>query len=86
MPRPLHELLLPLPLPACSALCHADINGNPNLMLAAHDAGEAAVIQYGSKIPPYAETRSYAPRVLQHHDRYCAIGKGSISNKNHQQD
>jgi soluble lytic murein transglycosylase-like protein len=40
------------------------------LALAAYNAGEAAVIQAGHKVPPYAETRSYVPRVLAHYARY----------------
>jgi len=35
------------------------------LVLAAYIAGEGAVIQHGYKIPPYAETRLYVPKVLQ---------------------
>src|SRR5262249_6498573 len=40
-------------------------NNDLSLVLAAYNAGEDAVAQYGNKIPPYAETRNYVPRVLQ---------------------
>ena len=39
------------------------------LVLAAYNAGEAAVINYGNQIPPYPETRKYVPRVLQDYER-----------------
>ncbi|MGH8134703.1 MAG: lytic transglycosylase domain-containing protein [Steroidobacteraceae bacterium] len=35
------------------------------LVLAAYNAGEAAVEQHGRRIPPFAETRRYVPRVLR---------------------
>jgi soluble lytic murein transglycosylase-like protein len=38
--------------------------GRVDLAVAAYNAGENAVIRYGHKIPPYAETRHYVPRVL----------------------
>jgi soluble lytic murein transglycosylase-like protein len=38
--------------------------GRIDLVVAAYNAGENAVIRYGHKIPPYAETRHYVPRVL----------------------
>ena len=42
-------------------------DNNLSLALAAYNAGESAVVQYGGKIPPFPETRSYVPRVLQHY-------------------
>jgi len=44
------------------------------LALAAYNAGEGAVQQAGNKMPPYAETRSYVPRVLAHYARYRTQG------------
>lgn len=38
--------------------------GRMDLAIAAYNAGENAVIRSGHKIPPYAETRHYVPKVL----------------------
>jgi soluble lytic murein transglycosylase-like protein len=34
------------------------------LVLAAYNAGENAVLKAGLRIPPYAETQAYEPQVL----------------------
>lgn len=47
-------------------------DNNLRLVLAAYNAGEGAVLRFGKAIPPFAETRAYVPRVLQHYDRYRA--------------
>ena len=46
-------------------------NNDLGLALAAYNAGEGAVIQHGNRIPPYAETRNYVPKVLQHYQIYA---------------
>ncbi len=42
-------------------------NGNLRLALAAYNAGKDAVIKYGFKVPPYAETVNYVEKVLTHY-------------------
>jgi soluble lytic murein transglycosylase-like protein len=48
----------------------AMFNNDLKLALAAYNAGEGAVMRFGRRIPPFAETRNYVPRVLQHYERY----------------
>ena len=40
------------------------------LALAAYNAGEQSVRQYGNRVPPYPETREYVELVRQFHDLY----------------
>ena len=39
-------------------------DGRLDLVLAAYNAGENAVVRYGHRIPPYRETQAYVPAVL----------------------
>lgn len=49
----------------------AQFDGNLELVLAAYNAGEQAVLKYGRKIPPYRETRAYVPKVLTLYSKYA---------------
>jgi hypothetical protein len=44
-------------------------NGDLDLTVAAYNAGEGAVMQYGG-IPPYAQTRDYVVKVTHYYRRY----------------
>lgn len=45
-------------------------DGNIQLALAGYNAGEGAVMKYGNRIPPYAETQEYVRRISR---RYSLI-------------
>ncbi len=47
-------------------------DGNLRLVLAAYNAGEAAVMKHGRRIPPYRETVAYVPKVLSHYRKFRA--------------
>lgn len=49
-----------------------EFDSDINLALAAYNAGEGAVAKYGNRIPPFAETTAYVPRVLAYYRKYQA--------------
>ena len=50
----------------------AMFNGDMRLALAGYNAGENAVIRAGNRIPPYAETQNYVPKVIDFYQRFRA--------------
>ena len=44
--------------------------GDMRLAVAAYNAGENAVIRYGLRVPPYAETLGYVPKVLEFYRKF----------------
>ena len=58
-------------------------NGRIDLVLAGYNAGEGTVIRFGSKVPPYRETRAYVKRISYRYRRTKApVGRavGSPAN------
>ena len=49
-------------------------DGQLELVLAAYNAGESAVIRHGRRVPPYRETRRYVPAVLSKYREMRAPG------------
>ena len=43
------------------------------LALAAYNAGEAAVIKYGKRVPPFRETAAYVPRVVGFYQKFKSL-------------
>lgn len=52
-------------------------DGRLDLVLAAYNAGEGAVVRHAMTIPPYAETRRYVPAVMAKYDEWRAAEKGT---------
>jgi soluble lytic murein transglycosylase-like protein len=52
----------------------AMFKGRVDLAVAAYNAGENAVVRHGHKIPPYAETRHYVPKVLAFYKNFQKRG------------
>ena len=52
----------------------AMFKGRIDLAVAAYNAGENAVVRHGHRIPPYAETRHYVPKVLAFYKNFQKRG------------
>ena len=52
-------------------------DGRIDLVLAAYNAGEGAVLRHSMSIPPYAETQRYVPAVIAKYDEWRNIGNAA---------
>jgi soluble lytic murein transglycosylase-like protein len=52
-------------------------DNNLQLVLAAYNAGEFAVMKYGRRIPPYRETVAYVPKVLSYYKKFRAAASAT---------
>ena len=50
--------------------------GQPELVIAAYNAGEGAVYKYNRRIPPYAETQNYVRKVMQYYTVFAGHSSG----------
>lgn len=50
-------------------------NGDERLAVAAYNAGEGAVIKHGRRVPPYAETQAYVPKVMRLYRQYSLAAR-----------
>ena len=51
--------------------------GQPELVIAAYNAGEGAVYKYNRRIPPYAETQNYVRKVMQYYAVFAGHSSGA---------
>lgn len=58
-------------------------NGRVDLVLAGYNAGEGAVVKFGHRVPPYAETRSYVKRISYRYRRAKAPVAKAAAAANH---
>lgn len=53
-----------------------------DLVLAAYNAGEGAVVKYSRKIPPYRETRQYVVAVMAKYNEWRNVEAAAVANNN----